>query len=126
MLIGWEGSFEKIGNKQKSLEWYTEATKYLTTYYGQLAHLKIYPNQKFELVEQNEVNEKYKKTFYQKDLVKIVFLLDELNKDKYTKSILKHLAKEDIKNGSETLTAQLATNISRYDFAIQISKVGIL
>ena len=121
----WLGrSFEKMGNKQKSLEWYTEATKYLTTYYGQLAHLKIYPNQKFELVEQNEVNEKYKKTFYQKDLVKIVFLLDELNKDKYTKNILKHLAIEDIKKGSETLTAQLATDISRYDFAIQISKLA--
>ena len=29
-----------------------EATKYLTTYYGQLAHLKIKPNEKFELEEQ--------------------------------------------------------------------------
>ncbi len=34
------------------------------------------------------------------------------------------MAIEDIKNGSETLTAQLATDISRYDFAIQISKLA--
>ena len=121
----WLGrSFEKIGNKEKSLEWYNEATKYLTTYYGQLAHLKIRPNEKFELNSQAQVNEKYRKSFYQKDLVKIIYLLDELNKDKYTKHILKHLASQDITNGSEILAAELATDISRYDFAIQISKLA--
>ena len=121
----WLGrTFEKVGNKQKSFEWYTEATKYLTTYYGQLAYLKVNPNLKFELPDQNKVNDKYRKIFYQKDLVKIVFLLDELNKDKYSKDILKHLANEDINSGSEILAAELATNISRYDFAIQIAKLA--
>ena len=36
------------------------------------------------------------KYFYKKDLVKIIHLLDELNKDKYTKNILKHLANDNI------------------------------
>jgi soluble lytic murein transglycosylase len=121
----WLGkSYEKMNNKKESLRWYEEATKYLTTYYGQLAHLKIKPNEKFVLNEQIKVDGKLKKKFYEKDLVKIVFLLNELNKDKYTKDILKHLASENIANGSEILTAELATNISRYDFAIQISKLA--
>jgi soluble lytic murein transglycosylase len=121
----WLGkSYEKIGDKESSLKWYQEATKYLTTYYGQLAHLKINPNQKFELDEQMKVNEKYKNFFMQKELVKIVYLLDELNKDKYTKHILKHLANDNVENGSEVLAAELATNITRYDFAIQISKLA--
>ena len=47
-----------------------------------------------------------------------------LNKDKYTKSILKHLANDNIDNGSEILAAELSTEISRYDFAIQISKLA--
>ena len=47
-----------------------------------------------------------------------------LNKDKYTKNILKHLANDNIENGSEILAAELSTNISRYDFAIQISKLA--
>ena len=51
-------------------------------------------------------------------------MLDELNKDKYTKHILRHLANENIENGSEILAAKLATDISRYDFAIQISKIA--
>ena len=121
----WLGrAYEKIEDKDQSYKWYAEATKYLTTYYGQLAHLKIKPNQNFELEEQMKVNEKYKKYFYKKELVKIVRLLDELNKDKYTKHILRHLANDNIGNGSEILAAELATNISRYDFAIQLSKLA--
>jgi len=119
----WLGrSYEKINNDKESYKWYKEATKYLTTYYGQLAHLKIKPNEKFELNEQFKVDGKIRKKFYEKELVKIIFLLDDLNKDKYTKNILKHLASENIANGSEILAAELATNISRYDFAIQIAK----
>ena len=121
----WLGlSYEKMGNKDLSYDWYEKASKFLTTYYGQLAHLKIYPDKNFSLSETPEVNEKYKKTFHQKDLVKIVYLLDELNKDKYAKNILKHLANENVENGSEILAAKLASNISRYDFAIQIAKIA--
>ena len=121
----WLGkSYEKIGDKEQSNQWYNEATKYLSTYYGQLAFLKIKPNETFELDEQAIVPDEYKKYFYKKELVRIVHLLDELNKDKYTKHILRHLANDNIKSGSEILAAELATNISRYDFAIQISKIA--
>jgi len=62
--------------------------------------------------------------FINKELVKITHLLNELNKDKYTKNILRHLANDNIASGSEILAAELATNISRYDFAIQVSKLA--
>ena len=117
-------SYEKIGDKDQSQRWYEEATKYLTTYYGQLAHLKIKPGEKFELEEQQKITDEYRKNFYKKDLVKIIYLLDELNKDKYTKNILKHIANDNVSKGSEILAAELASNISRYDFAIQISKLA--
>ena len=121
----WLGrSYEKIGDKKQSQQWYEEATKYLTTYYGQLAHLKIKPNEKFELEEQQKVSDEYRKYFYKNDLVKIIYLLNELNKTKYTKNILKHIANDNIDSGSEILAAELASNISRYDFAIQISKLA--
>src|SRR5210317_185773 len=121
----WLGrSYEKIGDKRQSEDWYREATKYLTTYYGQLAFLKINPSQNFELEEQANVKDDYRKYFYNKELVKITHLLNELNKDKYTKNILRHLANDNIASGSEILAAELATNISRYDFAIQVSKLA--
>jgi len=121
----WLGkTYEKIGNKELSNQWYIEASKYLTTYYGQLAFLKLNPDGKFELDKDTEVEKKYRLTFSKKELVKIVYLLNELKKDKYTKNILRHLANDNINSGSEVLAAELATNINRYDFAIQVSKIA--
>ena len=121
----WLGrSYEKIGDKSSSLEWYEIATKYMTTYYGQLASRKIDPNRKFELTLDSQIDDKYRKDFFNKELVKVVYLLDELNKDKYTKHILRHLALDNIQYGSEPLAAELATKIERYDFAIQVSKIA--
>ena len=117
-------SYEKLGDREQSNKWYQEASKYLTTYYGQLAFLKLNPNGKFELKKDMEVDNKYRYIFFNKELVKIVYLLDELKKDKYTKFILRHLAKDNIIKGSEVLAAELATNIERYDFAIQVSKIA--
>ena len=121
----WLGrAYEKLGNKDQSKSWYQEASNYLTTYYGQLAFLKINPNNKFELSKDMEVDNKYRYVFFNKELVKVTYLLDELKKDKYTKFILRHLANDNIAMGSEVLAAELATNINRYDFAIQVSKIA--
>ncbi len=117
-------AYEKLGDKEQSNKWYLEASKYLTTYYGQLAFLKINPNGKFELNKDMQVDKKYRLIFFNKELVKITYLLDELKKDKYTKFILRHLANDNISKGSEILAAELATNINRYDFAIQVSKIA--
>ena len=121
----WLGkTYEKLDDKEQSRKWYQEASKYLTTYYGQLAFLKLSPNSKFELNKDKKVDKKYRYIFFNKELVKITYLLDELKKDKYTKFILRHLANDNIKRGSEILAAELATNIERYDFAIQVSKLA--
>ena len=73
----WLGrAYEKIGDLDSSKSWYLEATKYLTTYYGQLAFLKVNQKNKFELSDQMKIDDKFRKLFYEKDLVKIVFLLN--------------------------------------------------
>ena len=117
-------SYKALGDKENSKKWFEEAAKYLTTYYGQLAFLELNPNEKFELSKDMEVDNKYREKFYSKELVKVVYLLDELNEDKYTKFILRHLANENIENGSEILASELSTNIGRFDFAIQIAKIA--
>ena len=121
----WLGrTYEKMGNKELSEKWYKEGAKYLTTYYGQLSHLKVYPYQRFALYNQMQVDIKISENFYRKKLVAIVHLLDDLKKEKYAKYILRFLANENINEGSEILAAKLATDISRFDFAIQISKIA--
>ena len=121
----WLGrSYEKLGNIDESKRWYTESSKYLTTYYGQLSHLKISPEKPIFLDDLMDVDKNITEDFYKKGLVKIVYLLDELNKDKYAKHVLRYLANENIDQGSEVLAAKLATDIGRFDFAIQVSKIA--
>jgi hypothetical protein len=86
----WLGrTYEKLNNLEESNKWYMEGSKYLTTYYGQLSHLKIKPNIKFELNDLMKVDKSYAESFYKYKLVAIVHLLDLLKKDKYTKHILR-------------------------------------
>ena len=121
----WLGrAFKTLKDKEQSNKWFEEATKYLTTYYGQLAFIELNPKGNFELEKDMEVDTKYKINFYDKELVKIIYLLDELDKDKYTKNILRHIANDNVAAGSEILAAELATNIGRFDYAIQISKIA--
>ena len=121
----WLGkTYKKLNNKELSLKWFKEASKYLTTYYGQLAFLELNPNNNFELSKNVEVKKDYREEFSKKEIVKVIHLLDELDEDKYAKHMLRHLANDNIESGSEVLAAELATNIDRFDFAIQISKIA--
>ena len=117
-------TYQKLGKNELANEWFGKASNFLTTYYGQLAYMELNPNQPFELSKDIKVSKEYRDYFFKKELVKTIYLLDELNQDKYTKHILRHLANDDINNGSEVLSAELATNIDRFDFAIQIAKIA--
>ena len=119
----WIGNtYKSMKNKQKSDEWFNEASKYLYTYYGQLAFFETNPGEAFSLPEQDKVSEKFKNEFNKNPIIKSVLLLNELNKDEYAKDFLKHLAILNIENGSEILAGELAIKIGRYDYAIQIAK----
>ena len=117
-------TYDKLGKKDLAKQWFEKAANFLTTYYGQLAFMEINPNQNFELSKDMEVSKDYRNVFFKKELVKIIHLLDELNEDKYAKHILRYLANDNIDKGSEILAAELATDIDRFDFAIQIAKIA--
>ena len=117
-------TYQKLGKQEIAKQWFEKAANFLTTYYGQLAFMELNPNKTFELSKDMEISKDYRDYFFKKELVKTIYLLDELNEDKYTKHILRHLANDNIENGSEILAAELATNIDRFDFAIQIAKIA--
>ena len=117
-------TYQKLGENDLAEQWFEKAANFLTTYYGQLAFMELNPNKPFELTKDLEVSKEYRDYFFKKELVKTTYLLDELNEDKYAKYILRHLALDNIDSGSEVLAAELATNIDRFDFAIQIAKIA--
>ena len=119
----WIGrAYKKNNNEQKYEEWFKEASKYLNTYYGQLAYIAINPRETFALNDQPKISDKNKKKFNKNPLIKNIKLLRELDKTKHSKDFLKHLALLDVENGSEILSGNLAVEIGRYDYAIQIAK----
>ncbi|MDC3030289.1 lytic transglycosylase domain-containing protein [Candidatus Pelagibacter sp.] len=121
----WLGrSYQKMGNNDLSIKWFKEASNYLTTYYGQLAFMELNPTSNFELTKDIVVSKEYRDYFFKKETVKLIYLLDELDEDQYTKYMLRHLANDNIENGSESLAAELATKIERFDFAIQVAKIA--
>ncbi len=119
----WLGkSYKATGNKNKANEYFEQGSKYLTTYYGQLSLKELNYDATFSLKEDSNYSKDYEKEFLKNRLVRIVRILKELDHTKYTKDVLKHLASINIDKGSEVLAAKLATEVERYDFAIQISK----
>ena len=119
----WLGlAHEKNGNNEKSKKFFGEASKFTNTYYGQLSFKKIKSQENFKLLDGYKVKKGYEKEFNKNKLIRHVKLLKELNRTKFSKDIVKHLATLNPENGSEVLAAKLSTEISRYDYAIQISK----
>ena len=115
-------SHEKVNNQEKAKKYYKESAKFTNTYYGQLSFNKIYIGQDFKLSSEFKITNGYEKEFYKNKLIKHVQLLKEMDRTKFSKDILKHLATLNIEKGSEILAAKLSTEIGRYDYAIQIAK----
>ena len=119
----WLGrSYKDLGDKKNAEKYFREGSVFLTTYYGQLSFNEINYGGEFILTDQSQYSKEYEKEFNKNKLIKHVILLKELDRTQYSKDIIKHLAQLDIESGSEILAAKLATEIGRYDFAIQISK----
>ena len=119
----WLGlAYEKKGNKERADNFFKEGAKFTNTFYGQLSFNKIKLGESFKLTSEFKISESYEKEFNKNRLIKLVKLLKELEKSEFSKDIIKHLASLNPEKGSEILAAKLATQIERYDYAIQISK----
>jgi soluble lytic murein transglycosylase len=119
----WLGlSHEKKNNLDKAKKYYKESAKFTNTYYGQLSFNKIYIGQDFKLSPEFKVTNGYEKEFNKNKLIRHVKLLKEMDRTRFSKDILKHLATLNIEKGSEILAARLSTEVGRYDYAIQIAK----
>jgi len=119
----WLGlAHEKNNNLSEAKKFFKEGSKFSNTYYGQLAFNKIKLGQDFKLSMEHKLSDGYEKEFNKSKLIRLIKLLKEMDRTKYSKDILKHLATLDVEKGSEILAAKLSTEIGRFDYAIQISK----
>ena len=121
----WLGlAYEKSNDLDTAKKYYKEGSKFTNTYYGQLAFNKIKLGQDFKLLSEHKISDGYEKEFNKNKLIRHVRLLKEMDRTEFSKDILKHLATLDVEKGSEILAAKLSTEVGRYDYAIQISKLA--
>ena len=119
----WLGlAYEKKGNKEKANNYFEKGAEFTNTFYGQLSFNKIKLGKNFKLTSEFMISDLYEKEFNKNRLIKLVRLLKELERTEFSKDIIKHLASLNVEKGSEILAAKLATEVERYDYAIQISK----
>ena len=119
----WIGkSYEEIGNKEESEEWYNKASVYNLTFYGQLAATKSEENIFFDPVVNVAREESEESMRLNKKVYAAISLLNEFDRPKIVKKFLKDLAdREDIIVASNAM--QIATDIGRDDFAVQAGKI---
>ena len=119
----WIGkSYEEIGNIEESQTWYKRGSKYSLTFYGQLAGIKSEENIFFEPVVNIKRNETEESKNLNKKIYAAISLLNEFDKPTIVKKFIKDLAdREDITVASNAM--QIASDIGRYDFAVQAGKI---
>ena len=74
-------TYQKLGKEDLATQWFEKAAMFLTTYYGQPAFMELDPDKTFELSKDKEISKDYRNYFSKKELVRTIYLLDELNED---------------------------------------------
>ncbi len=121
----WTGrAYKKLGQTSQANDWFRTASRYGTTFYGQLASYEL-GEKRFSTKNDYSLSDNSYEDFKKNNpLAKSVLLLKELNRTKYTKDILKFLGDLE-RNRSDreiSMAGKLAQEIGRLDYAIQIGK----
>ena len=122
----WVGkSYEKISNKELSNLWYTNSSKFVTEFYGQLSFEKIKKNK--PLISNEELYGKnlFVKEdlgFVESDIYKATELMLANGTRKNAKMFVSHLIYNNKSPGQLQIIAELSKNFDRSDLAIRAAK----
>ena len=119
----WIGkSNEKIGKNKESQNWYKKASVYSLTFYGQVASTKLNDSNLFKPVMNIKIDESDQSKKLNKKIYAAISLLNEFDKPKIVKKFIKDLADREDK-AVATNAIKIATEIEKYDFAVQAGKI---
>ena len=114
-------SYERMSNKNEADKWYSIASNYNATFYGQLAANKI-GKKNIQIKNDYSLNSERYEKFLQSEVAKATILLFELKQSSQAKDLLKHLGAEKSPLELRTFAGTLSQKINRLDYSIQIAK----
>jgi len=122
----WAGrAAEEMGENKKAVFWYRTAFLHETTYYGQLAALKIPEARKLVLPASPKANGEIKKNFEKDELVAAVQTISKAGLREIMRPFIRQLSRKDEREEWQVLTANLAKAEGRNDLAILVSKAAL-
>lgn len=119
----WAGrAAEQAGDVAKAQDWYKAAAKGITSFYGQMAALRLAGQPEIRLAGTPKPSAQEKQSFDKKELVRVVRVLTALDENERTRYFLTKLMELSSKPAEYQLVAGLAAEIDRRDFAVAVAK----
>jgi len=113
---------QAMGNQNLTQQWFTEAAKYSTTFYGQLAAQQIASPAAFELPGNVQASSAERTAVNQLEIVQVAQMLAQLGEDRRINSFILRLYRLDESPGRALLTAELARKLDRRDLGVLVTK----
>jgi soluble lytic murein transglycosylase len=119
----WAGrAAEQMGDVGKAQDWYKAAAKGITSFYGQVAALRVADKREIRLAGTPKPSEKERAAFEKKELVRVIRQLTAVGEGDRTRLFLSKLMELSSKPAEYQLVAGLASDIKRRDFAVAVAK----
>jgi soluble lytic murein transglycosylase len=119
----WAGrAAEQMGDVAKAQDWYKAASKGITSFYGQVAALRLADKREIHLAGTPKPSSKEQQIFDKKELVRVVRMLTALGEGDRARYFLSKLMELSSKPAEYQLVAGLAAEIKRRDFAVSVAK----
>ena len=120
----WAGrAYEQGGDKDKASAWYTQAARYPTYFYGQLAALRMDDNYVLELPDYSAPNNIDANNFLADDRIRAARILDALGDTQNPRLFLLKFLDEDGRTVSDyLLVVMLAQQTTNYEWAVMAGK----
>lgn len=119
----WAGrAAEQMGDVAKAQDWYRAAAKGITSFYGQVAALRLSDKREIRLAGTPKPSPKEQQVFDKKELVRVVRMLTALGEGERARYFLSKLMELSSKPAEYQLVAGLAAEIKRRDFAVSVAK----
>jgi soluble lytic murein transglycosylase len=119
----WAGrAAEQMGDVAKAQDWYKAASKGITSFYGQVAALRLADKREIHLAGTPKPSAKEQQVFDKRELVRVVRMLTALGEGDRSRYFLSKLMELSSKPAEYQLVAGLASEIKRRDFAVSVAK----
>lgn len=110
------------GNRDIARNWFTQAAKFPTTFYGQLAATRLHPGKPLALPARVHLSAAEKKAYKQRELPRVVLLLDRLGENELAHKFTQALVDNATTPKQAALAAWLGSSAGHMEDGVKAAK----